>query len=264
MSKPAMLFLWILFSVTITNAQAIAHGHAHNDYQHKRPLFEALESGFTSIEIDVFLHHNDLIVSHDCTGLNNKPDIEELYLKPIKKVIGQNGGWVYKGYNRPVIFMIDMKTNGDLAYAKLKEILDKYKELFCVYQKDSIISYGPLEILISGSKPYRSLINENTSYATIDADISDIDKATLDAVVTRYSDPWHKYFKWKGNGEMPEREKAKLDSLVAAAHRKKKDIRFYAIPDKPEVWKLLLNEHVDWINTDRLKEFNEFMKNYKQ
>lgn len=251
--------LFILFYCLIfSQVRSIQHGHAHNDYMHKRPLMEALENGFTSIEIDVFLYNDSLIVSHDALGLNKKPDIESLYLKPIQKIIRQNGGSVYKGDSTPVIFMIDMKTSGDETYAKLQGVLNKYSDILAVYHKDSIIKKGPIHILISGSKPFKSLMKEATSYATIDADIADMNKHEYDDVITRYSDPWGSYFTWNGKGRIPTGQKAKLDSLVASAHRLKKQIRFYHIPDNTTAWKVLLDAGVDWINTDKLKEYSQF------
>jgi len=46
--------------------------HAHNDYEHARPLFDALDHGFMSVEVDVFLINNQLLVGHDPTQL--RPD----------------------------------------------------------------------------------------------------------------------------------------------------------------------------------------------
>jgi hypothetical protein len=240
--------------------QPIQHGHAHNDYEHKRPLFEALENGFTSIEIDVYIHNDDLIVSHAAVGLDSKPDIENLYLKPIQKIIQQNGGWVYKGYKQPVIFMIDCKTGGKETYDKLKEVLGKYADILAVYHHDSIIKPGPIQILISGNKPFEFLAKEETSFMTMDADLNTIDKNQYNAITTRYSDPWGTYFTWAGNGEMPDDVKSKLNELVKKAHALKEQIRFYHIPDKPNAWKALLDAGVDWINTDKLKEYAEFWR----
>ena len=253
-----VLLAALYFNITSAQTQVVQHGHAHNDYMHTRPLFEALESGFTSIEIDVFLHKNDLIVSHMPAGLDKKPDIEELYLKPIQKIIRENSGRVYKDYPGPVIFMIDMKTSGDETYVKLKEILDKYKDMLAVYHYDSLIKPGPIQILISGNKPFGPVMKEQTCYATIDADVKMLRESKYDAIITRYSDPWGLYFTWTGAGLMPKDEKERLDDLVAQAHKKGKQIRFYGIPDKPGVWKLLLDAHVDWVNTDKLKEYNHF------
>ena len=39
--------------------------HAHNDYEHDRPLLDALEHGFTSVEADVWLVDGELRVAHD-------------------------------------------------------------------------------------------------------------------------------------------------------------------------------------------------------
>ena len=38
--------------------------HAHNDYWHERPLHDALERGFCSVEADVFLVDGQLLVGH--------------------------------------------------------------------------------------------------------------------------------------------------------------------------------------------------------
>ena len=32
----------------------LIHAHAHNDYQHKRPLLDALDHDFCSVEADVY------------------------------------------------------------------------------------------------------------------------------------------------------------------------------------------------------------------
>ena len=39
--------------------------HAHNDYEHARPLLDALDRGFGSIEADIWLVDGALLVAHD-------------------------------------------------------------------------------------------------------------------------------------------------------------------------------------------------------
>ncbi|MEU9588105.1 hypothetical protein AB0D70_32420, partial [Streptomyces werraensis] len=36
-------------------AQPLPRAHAHNDYEHDRPLLDALDHGFTSVEADIYL-----------------------------------------------------------------------------------------------------------------------------------------------------------------------------------------------------------------
>ncbi len=255
------LFLFFALFLTV-NLQAqvapIAHGHAHNDYVHKRPLFEALESGFTSIEIDVYLHEGELKVAHLPLGLGDKQNIQQLYLDPIAAVIDSNNGRVYRGFDTTVIFMIDFKTAGAETYAKLKEVLKPYERFITLYRGDSVIRQGAINILISGANPIAQMLTEENCLATVDGALGDMDNAEKARVITRYSDPWERYFTWKGGGKMPVAQRAKLDSLVAKAHSLHKHIRFYHIPDKPLVWKTLLLAGVDWINTNKLKEFQHF------
>lgn len=42
---------------------------AHNDYARERPLYDALEHGFTAIEVDVFLEEGQLLVGHGTRDL---------------------------------------------------------------------------------------------------------------------------------------------------------------------------------------------------
>lgn len=263
-----MKYLWLIALViwgitTTAQVDCIAHGHAHNDYIHKRPLQEALENGFTSIEIDVFLHKGKLVVAHVPLALDSRKTLEQLYLEPISKRVKENGGWVYKGLEQPIIFMIDFKTDGIETYEKLKEVLSKYPDVITTYTKGKVQQQQAVNILISGGSPVVVMLKEESSPATSDAGIGSIDNAENRVVCTRYSSSWGSYFTWKGNGPMPAKQKALLDSLVAKVHAQGKEIRFWAIPDNPNVWQVLLDAGVDWVNTDRLSDYNKFWKGRK-
>ena len=43
----------------------VPRAHAHNDYQHAHPLFDALHHGFVGVEADVYLVGKALRISHD-------------------------------------------------------------------------------------------------------------------------------------------------------------------------------------------------------
>ena len=38
-----------------TSSLGLERAHAHNDYEHPRPLFDALDHGFKSVEADIWL-----------------------------------------------------------------------------------------------------------------------------------------------------------------------------------------------------------------
>jgi hypothetical protein len=85
----------------------LMHGHAHNDYEHNRPLSEAIENGFCSIEADVFADRGKLFVTHDAKHLDNDRTLQSLYLDPLRRRIKDNGGRVYAG-GPTVILLIDL------------------------------------------------------------------------------------------------------------------------------------------------------------
>lgn len=266
MNKHLLVFCLTLVSVffkTVAAQQPLPNAHAHNDYVHKRPLAEALENGFTSIEIDVFLHNGELKVAHVPLGLGKKKNIQQLYLDPIRRIITNNGGRVYSGYSTPVILMIDFKTGGTETYLKLKEVLAAYRDILTVYHHDSVLEQKAVNILISGSAPVAALLKEETALATVDAGLHSMGDTLQAKVVTRYSSGWGAYFTWKGKGKMPEAQQQKLNALVAQAHSMGKHIRLYHIPDKPGVWRTLTEAGVDWINTDKLAVYSAFCKKSK-
>jgi hypothetical protein len=43
----------------------LERAHAHNDYEHDRPLFDALDHRFKSVEADIWLVDGKLVVAHD-------------------------------------------------------------------------------------------------------------------------------------------------------------------------------------------------------
>ncbi|HRG89909.1 MAG TPA: phosphatidylinositol-specific phospholipase C/glycerophosphodiester phosphodiesterase family protein [Chitinophagales bacterium] len=251
------------FWLTVVAQQPLPNAHAHNDYVHKRPLAEALENGFTSIEVDVFLYNGELKVAHVPLGLAKKKTIQQLYLDPLRRIVANNGGRVYSGYSVPVILMVDFKTAGPETYLKLKEVLAGYRDILTVYQHDSVIEQKAVNVLISGSAPVVELLKEDTALATVDADLRSMGDTLQAKVVTRYSSGWGAYFTWKGKGKMPEAQQQKLNALVAQAHRMGKHIRLYHIPDKPAVWLTLTEAGVDWINTDKLSAYSAFCKKSK-
>src|SRR5207245_1971454 len=73
--------------------------HAHNGYQHRRPLLDVLDRGFCSVEADAYLIDGKLLVAHDRKDV--KPDRTlqalDLDLDPLRARVRANGGRVHPG-----------------------------------------------------------------------------------------------------------------------------------------------------------------------
>ena len=61
--------------------------HAHNDYKQTFPFWEAYQQGYGSIEVDIFLHNNQLLVAHEEAELDTAKTLEKLYLQPLLQCI---------------------------------------------------------------------------------------------------------------------------------------------------------------------------------
>src|SRR5436190_24348993 len=92
-------------------ASPLPRAHAHNDYEHERPLVDALERGFCSVEADIWLSSNGdaLLVAHTPFGLKTERTLRKLYLDPLRERVKRNGGRVFKD-GPPFFLLIDVKT----------------------------------------------------------------------------------------------------------------------------------------------------------
>ncbi|MGZ6311516.1 MAG: hypothetical protein ACXWOH_12850, partial [Bdellovibrionota bacterium] len=57
--------------------------HSHNDYEQAHPLADALANRFDSVEADIWISKNDLLISH--LGVSYKGSLRELYLEPLRR-----------------------------------------------------------------------------------------------------------------------------------------------------------------------------------
>lgn len=260
----SMIFVLFVSSTLYTHAQTpLLNAHAHNDYEHDRPLFEALENGFISVEVDVHLINGELYVSHDePTDLSKTRTLGDLYLKPLMDHIKRNEGRVHKSYDDYFYLMVDVKTQAESSYPVLRSLLEKYKSMLSVVSGKEDQKGKPVKVFISGfhGRPYKQILSDKVKYAGIDGRPDELNEEVPSAYMPVISDNYNNHFSWKGTGEVDGKELYKVTKLISEAHRQGKKVRFWAAPDYPEVWDFLLSIGVDLINTDRLADFREFMQ----
>jgi len=250
------------FLSPITCFSQIVPGHAHNDYEHDRPLLEALENNFTSVEVDVHLVEGELYVAHDRpTVLDPSKTLEALYLDPLLEWVNQHNGSVYKYSNAPFYLMIDFKTNGVATFARLQHLLEKYKILLTKTENGQR-KVGPVTVFISGNRPTEILLEADTLLAALDGRPKDLASQVPTYRMPVISENFRTALNWNGIGKLPGRARKRLRQIVRSAHRQDKKVRFWAAPDTPEMWKVLLKHKVDLINTDRISAFAEFYRTY--
>lgn len=234
--------------------------HSHNDYEQERPLFEALDHGFCSVEADVHLVNGKLLVAHDADEVDTDRTLSSLYLEPLRKRIDQFNGAVYPAEpDISIQLLIDFKTSGASTYMALKGELEKYR-LYLTRFENGAIKPGPITIVISGNRPIQMVASDSSRLAFIDGRLEDLNSGPGPELMPLISSSWSNTFDWNGNGPMPTSEKSKLEELVKQTHAQGKKLRFWGHPDVPEVWRQLNELEMDWINTDHIGSMASYLR----
>jgi hypothetical protein len=259
-------FAFLTAGVVARAAESTARGpvpleraHAHNDYGHARPLLDALDHGFCSIEADLWVSGDNLQVGHTVLELRPRRTLEALYLRPLAERTRQRGGWVYEP-GRTVTLLVDFKTDGEATYSALARQLEKYRELFAPRDPgEGRPAAPPVLVVISGNRPVERIAADADRLCGIDGRLGDLEATRDAALVPLISDAWASAFAWRGEGPMPLAEREKLRALVEKTHASGRRLRFWGAPDDEAVWAELYDAGVDLIGADDLAGLQAFL-----
>jgi len=244
MKKQLLFFCTLGLSFFNVGAQnihyTVANAHSHNDYENKFPFVTAYDEKFGSMEADIFLWNDSLIVGHTRNDIQYKRTLEELYLNPLQKKVTGNNGYPYKDSTLSLQLLIDIKTDATSTLDKLVRLLYKYPGL---------INSKKISFVITGNRPPDSAFHSYPFFILFDGDLK---KDYADDVLKKVglmSDNFKNYTQWNGEG----------DSFIEKAHQLNKKIRFWNSPDFINAWYQFIHEGVDYINTDHIQELSAFL-----
>ncbi|MEQ9442274.1 MAG: phosphatidylinositol-specific phospholipase C/glycerophosphodiester phosphodiesterase family protein [Cyclobacteriaceae bacterium] len=259
--KKWILLLMITFPFAgMAQVTPLPHAHAHNDYWHERPLLDALDHGFTSVEADVLLIDDELYVGHDMPEGNHQlPTLREAYLEPLRKRINQHGGAVYPGYDDPIYLMIDIKTDAQDTYNRLKVVLQPYQAILS-RSVSGTYQPGAVTIFLSGNRPIEQVQQDLAPLVGIDGRPEDLEQGYSATFMPVISQHFQGVLDWDGTQPISRKQRRTLERLTQQAHQEGKKVRLWATPENPLVWKTLLEGGVDFLNTDQLADLQQFLE----
>ena len=263
--KPLVIFFTLVATAAgaadTTSMRPLIHAHAHNDYEHRRPLLDALDQGFCSVEADVWLVDGHLLVAHDLKDARPERTLEALYLDPLRARIRQNGGRVFR--NGPTLtLLVDVKSDATNTYLALRELFRRYEEMLTKFHPNKTET-NAVTVIISGNRARELMKGEAVRLAAYDGRLTDLGAGEPRHFIPLISDNWALHFKWKPRGEsdsLPTEDRRKLKQIVEQAHREGHRVRFWGLPDSPVVWRTLAETGVDLINTDDLAGLGQFLR----
>ncbi len=257
---PLLSLIILLPGPALAEAAAVIpleQAHSHNDYTRKRPLLDALDLGFCSVEADIFLVDGVILVAHDADKTSPDRTLRGMYLDPLLERVRKNGGRVYPG-GPCVTLLIDIKDDAGKTYTALRDTLRDYEEMLTVFTDDATETRA-VTVIISGNSPRDLIAAESPRLAGVDGRRGDLDNPSSPHLVPLVSMSWGDAFTWKGRGGMPAEEAALLRDMVAKAHANSQRIRFWGTPAPAVVWPLLHDAGVDLLNADNLPALQKFL-----
>lgn len=274
--------LALLGPLPIYAAEPLPRAHSHNDYEHARPLLDALDQGFCSVEADIYLVDGKLLVAHDREKVRPERTLEALYLDPLAARCQKNDGHVYPGLandpklRRPLsstapdvefTLLIDIKNEGAATYAVLRETLKRYSSILTRFTPTNTRP-AAVTIILSGDRPIEMVAAESERFCAIDGRLDDLEPGSASVhLIPLISESWQTVLegerkqavaeaKSKGTFNpadfMPRRE-------IELAHAQGRRVRFWAVPSDPAMWRALKDGGVDLINADDLAGLAQFL-----
>jgi alkaline phosphatase len=232
-------------------AYTVANLHSHNDYEKPFPFWEAYNQGFGSIEADIFLQGDNLIIAHDTIQLKLGRTLDSFYLQPLQQCIKKNSGYPYPDRSRVLLLLIDIKTEPVPTLGKLVEKLKAYP---------LITACPAIKIVITGNRPPAAAFTGYPPFIYFDGELYLNYSAEALTRIEMLSDDFKRYSIWNGKGIIPQKERRVLDSLIAKAHNAHKKLRFWNAPDTINSWYGFIKLGVDYINTDHIYGAATFLK----
>ena len=239
----AFAVLLVLQCITLS-AQVLIH--SHNDYVHARPFQDAFQADAYSIEADVYIRDNNLLVAHAANEIKTGVTLEKLYLEPLTKAcIAKMQSASTEKKTLPIL-LIDFKDEQQKVMpVLLTKLLDMKKQL-----KAKGIDTMPM-FVITGNRPPSDSFATYPAYIQFDGrPYEQYEKAAMERVAF-ISDQYLKYSSWNGKDAITLADSATMTRLIQSVHDKGKMLRLWNTPDTEAAWKSFQAMGVDIINTDQ-------------
>jgi glycerophosphoryl diester phosphodiesterase len=241
-------------------ARSLPRAHSHNDYQHPRPLLDALALGYTSVEADVCLVDGTFYVTHDCERVVPERTLEGSYLRPLQERVQASKA----ACASPFQLLIDVKSEASASYRALDTLLQRYRDMLTAFTPTGSRP-GAITVVISGNRDRAQMLAQTQRFAGYDGRASDLDAAAPPpGFMPLVSAAWTDVFHWQGQGSIPAAEREALLRMVQIAHTRGQQIRFWATPEAADLrenaWRELAADGVDFLNSDAIDALQGFVR----
>jgi alkaline phosphatase len=245
MKKGVLIVLIFVLSQIAWAQNPLRRAHAHNDYEHTKPFYEAFQLGFGSIESDVYAVNGELLVAHDVKDLKSDRTLKSLYLDPIMRALEADKQGNFHQ------FLIDCKTASNETLPLIIKALEPYAEL---------IQKRKLRIVISGNRPAVNDFILAPAFITFDGRSNETYGPGIANKVELESEAFYKFGIWDGQKPMSPELKSKLKTYIDKVHAQGRKIRLWATPDTLLSYQTFYDLGADYLGTDHLSDLADYLR----
>ena len=223
----------------------LPHAHSHNDYEQKRPLLDAVASHITSVEADLFLEGEVIMVAHDRGKWRG--EFEELYLKPLNDLWQKNVLPVRDG--ETFLLWLDLKDGS----AALRRHLHRLLEMYPV-TRHADPAHARVQVILTGDKTAKEAFVEEYPSDLVSRDSNDFspDDPPGSQNWSWYALDWKRIATWDGEGSIPVSERERIIELVGRIHASGRKLRLWRHPTTLSFWQEATAAGADRLGTDVL------------
>jgi alkaline phosphatase len=239
------ILLCLFINQVIGQVYTAQNAHSHNDYAQQKVFHLAYNEGFGSIEADIHIVNNEILVGHDTKDLKASNTLENLYLKPLV---------AYNQPDRKLQLLIDIKTDSKTTLDQLVVLLGNYP---------SITNNKNIKIVISGNMPAPALFEAYPDFIWFDGRLSTQYAPNQLTRIALISEDYYKVIGYKFIWPLDNVSIDKAKQFIDKVHQLGKPVRLWASPDKPAAWEQFMQWGVDFSNTDKIKELADFIVHHE-
>ena len=186
--------------------------------------------------------------------------LTKLYLEPLFYLFKKNNSTIYLNSNTPFNLVLDIKTEANATYEVLKKQLEPFHSMHSSWES-SKENQNLVKIHLSGNRPIKSVVSELKRHVTIDGRMDDLKKKYSSDLMPIISGKYSIFFGCSIFSKTPSKKKLeKFRKLADDIHKQNKLFRLWGIPEREDVWTLLLINGLDIISTDRIQKLSNFFK----
>jgi alkaline phosphatase len=256
-----IFFLIFLLLVCVSAyAQYPVRLHSHNDYNNMVPFYTTYSQMMESIECDMFLVGDELLVGHDRKDLKPDRTFEKLYLDPVLDCYKANGGKAWPGSDERLQLLLEDKNRNPEPFIKaLVKRLSKYPEVF----DPKVNPYAARIVLTGVEVPDEDALKDIPEYILFDGEYGvEYSDGQLERIYM-ISTEFGKLAKWNGKGKLIRSDEAEVKECIEKVHSLGKPIRFWGAPDCPTAWNTLYRFGVDFVGTDNVVKCADFFSDWE-